>query len=521
MDQGIEAGDRVAIFSYNCPEWVMADFAIQAIGAVTVPLYSSLNAAQASQILEHAQAKFLFVQTPNHQKNLIEEKSDLHSLGFQSFETESWKAYCQQKPSCTSKDFFMRMREVKPDQLASIVYTSGTTGEPKGVCLSHHNIVSNVLTALDLIHIGEQDVSLSFLPLSHMFERMTGCYCVLSKGAKMAFCSNILEVAEDLKEVRPTLLMTVPRLLEKIHQKVCNQVLEKPKWVQNLFQYATGRPTSGLLRAVFEKMFFSKIREGLGGNLRLVVSGGAALNPDIERFFQHCGLTILQGYGLTETSPVVAVNPPDNIKIGTIGPAIEGVEVRIADDGELQVKGPNVMVGYFRNPEETKAVMTEDGYFKTGDIASIDEDGYIRITDRIKDLIVTSGGKKIAPQPIEQQLLKSSWIDQVCLVGEGQKTIGALIVPDYDKIKTLAASRGLEGENMARLLSHHDILAPFEEQIARVNENLSQYEKIKAFKLLEHEFTLDREEITPTLKLRRKNIYRNYASEISHMWDRD
>lgn len=514
---GMERQDHIAIFATNCPEWVLLDLAVQSIGGVTVPVYPTLNPNQVQFIVDHANVKMIFGNNPeklsqiNHPHKVC--------LGEDAFGSTNWKDFLKTPHTIGNKDFFLTMKDAHPDELASIVYTSGTTGQPKGVMLSQRNIASNVQASLEAIPIDQKDSSVSFLPLSHMFERTAGCYCILAKGATMAFCPDISNVGDYIKEVRPTVLVTVPRLLEKIYQKVWDNMATQSRLIQKLFHFAIYRlHRKNPLYFLFQKLFFQKIRMQMGGNLRFIVSGGAALSDQIYAFFDQCGFCILQGYGLTETSPVAAVNPPSKRKVGTVGLPLQGVEVKISEEEEVLIKGPNIMQGYYKNPEETKRVMTLDGFFKTGDIGTIDDEGYLSITDRIKDLIVTSGGKKIAPLPIENQLVASTWIDQACLVGEGQKTIGALIVPNFEAFSSNDGQDPLTQNDMDHLADSPEVQDKIQEILDRINANLAQYQKIKYFKVLSRPFLMENEEITPTLKLRRKVIYDNYASEIQTLF---
>ncbi|MEZ4820420.1 MAG: long-chain fatty acid--CoA ligase [Bdellovibrionota bacterium] len=518
MHLGIQRQQRIIIYASNCPKWVIVDLAIQAVGAITVPIYATINAKQAQYIIDHAEAAIIFGDDPEK----IEDISHPHKILFGHEEVpdaSTWDAFLNTSHSITTKDFYLNMKDTHPEELASIVYTSGTTGTPKGVMLSQRNISSNVVASLKAIPINQEDTTLSFLPLSHMFERTAGCYCILSKGATMAFCPDIHMVAQYIREVQPTILITVPRLLEKVYQKIWDAFASKPQFLQKLFSYAIYTlPKKHPLYLFFDGLFFKKIRQQMGGRLRFVVSGGAALSDEIYQFFDQAGFCILQGYGLTETSPVACVNPPTQRKIGTVGLPLDGVHIAVSDQQEILIKGPNIMQGYFKNKEETQSVMTTDGYFKTGDIGSIDDDGYIRITDRIKDLIVTSGGKKIAPLPIENKLIASTWIDQACLVGEGEKTIGALIVPNFVAFSNDKTANNLMQSDMDSLAKSSNVQRQLQTVIDEINTGLSQYEKIKCFQILSHPFSIEKEEITPTLKLRRKVIYDNYASIIAALF---
>jgi len=516
MASGVSHGDRIGIFANNHPKWALIDLAAQALGAITVPIYATLNASQVQYIVENAQPKLFFGDDQDTLTAIIHpQKILMHHEGVKApRDLILMNSWLTQADEIKDKDFYLRIGNCKPEDLASIVYTSGTTGLPKGVMLTQNNITSNVMASLQVISINHLDTSVSFLPLSHMFERTAGYYCLLASGGTIAFCPDISQVGSIIQEIQPTILVTVPRLLEKIYQKIWNTFASKPKALQSIFNKAMFKTQkSGLLYPLFDKLFFKKIRSHLGGKLKYIISGGAALPDDICAFFDQCGLMILQGYGLTETSPVTNVNLPGKQKLGTVGPALPGVEIRISQNQEIEVKGPNVMKGYYNSPEETKKVMTDDGYFKTGDIGHLDQDGYLAITDRIKDLIVTSGGKKIAPLPIESKLVSSKWIEQVCVVGESQKTIGALIVPNFEVFDHVLKHKQDAHQTQQKLIQEK-----LQQEVDKVNATLSQFEKIKTFKILDQPFSMEKNELTPTLKLRRKQIFENHADRIEMLF---
>jgi len=520
LQLGVKKGDRIAIFAPNCANWVMIDIAIQSVGAITVPIYATLLCDQASFILQHSEASIVFGAEESKLKELTSSHLNHRILLSEEAcqDVMSWKAFLEQPHTLSLKEFYLNMKNITPDDISSIVYTSGTTGDPKGVMLSQKNIASNVLASLQVISIDEHDRSLSFLPLSHMFERTAGCFCILAKGASMSFCPDVHKVAKFLQEVHPTILITVPRVLEKVYQKIWDTVKRKPLIIQKLFTYASKTlQKQHPWYFVFDFLFFRKIRKQLGGKIRFIVSGGAALSNPIYTLFDQAGVCILQGYGLTETSPVACVNPPSKRKLGTVGLPLPGVEITISNEQEVLIKGPNIMKGYYKNEDETKRVILDEGYFATGDIGTIDKDGYLSITDRIKDLIVTSGGKKVAPLPIENELIASSWIDQACLVGEGKKTIGALIVPNFSSLeRAFGKSIQTQSESL-NFAPSSEIYREIQAVVDQVNENLAQYEKVKTFHILREPFQIEKGEITPTLKLRRKIIYDHYASEIDQL----
>ncbi|MEZ4704830.1 MAG: long-chain fatty acid--CoA ligase [Bdellovibrionota bacterium] len=536
LSKGVRPGDKVCILSENRYEWVVADLAIVSLGAISVPIYPTNTSTQANFIIDHSDAVLVFASDVSRIERIREiraqkNQSELQWVSFDPFsDLDRGIVYYKdlEKPNAaaTSLDYFDCVKNISSDDMATIIYTSGTTGNPKGVMLSHNNILSNCMGAESIVDVGVLDSTLSFLPLSHALERMAGLYTVILFGGKINFAQSIAKMADDLLETRPTLLVCVPRVLEKVYNKVSEKVGEKSRFIQFLFRYSITLSTKTrknifekTLSMIFDRMFFVKVRQSLGQRLRYVICGGAALTPSIGQFFKAAGITVLEGYGLTETSPVVTVNRPEKNKIGTVGPALEHVNIKISEDGEILVKGPNVMLGYYKDEQATRDVFTEDGYFRTGDIGVIDEDGYLKITDRIKELIVTSGGKKIAPQPIENELISHAMIEQACLVGEGQKTIGVLIVPSFEFLEKRARKMGITATNKQELLAHPKTKELFEKVIERVNRNLSSYQQIKNFHLLVEPFSLERGEITPTLKTRRKVIRKHYQEEIRSLFE--
>jgi len=519
---GYKKGDRICLISENRPEWVMFDLAILSIGAVTVPVYATSTPDQMAHIIDHSEASMVIVSKAD-----ILEKIQQHSHAkvkrWICFDKDT-SAHCknlmwviEQSKNVDNFTFFQTIAQVAAGDLATIVYTSGTTGEPKGVMLSHENIVSNTIASAKMISIQENDISLSFLPLSHLFERMAGFFCFMYFGAKIYFAEDINKVADNLLEVHPTVLISVPRVLEKVYNKVFEDIEGRSKLVKKLFAHAL-KTRNPLFQGIYTSLFFQKIRNKMGGNLKFVVVGGAALNPTIGLFFERVGIPVLQGYGLTETSPVIAVNKLHNNRIGTVGYVLDNLEVKLSEDDEILVKGPSVMMGYYKNEKATQEAFTDDGFFKTGDIGDY-KGGLLKITDRKKELIVTSGGKKIAPQPIENALTHFPIIDQVCLVGEGMKTIGALIVPHQSLILKMATRFGIDTSDYVSVLQHKDIRHEIQKIIDQVNLNLSSYQQIKNFRLIAEPFSQENDMLTLTLKLKRKNIFRRYKAEIESIFD--
>jgi long-chain acyl-CoA synthetase len=552
---GVGSGDRVVIMSESRPEWLCADFAILTLGAVTVPVYATLTPGQARYIIQDAGARIAFVSTAEQLEKLQRIRHELPSL-------EAIVTFVDMEHASTSvltlaavaargharlmgewgagREFRDRARAIRPEQLATIIYTSGTTGEPKGVMLSHRNLISNLLAGHTIVPVTHEDVSLSFLPLSHSFERLVS-YVYLAHGVTIVFAESMDTVGRDLPIVRPTVMTGVPRVYEKFHARILERGHALPQPRRTLFQWGVkvahararaegqgGRAGAilALEAAVAERLVFSKIRDSVGGRLWCLVSGSAPLPLHTAEFFHGIGLTITEGYGLTETSPIVSANPIDAPRLGTVGQPIPGVEVQIADDGEILVRGPNVMMGYYNKPQETAAVL-KDGWFRTGDIGAIDGEGYLRITDRKKDLLVTSGGKKVAPQPIEAVLKRSPLVAEVVLLGDRRRFISALVVPDFTalerRMKDLGRSPagpsgGESRDERAELVRRADVVALYDEIVEALNLELSQFERIKKFRLLPREFTIESGELTPTMKVKRKAVELNRAAEIEELY---
>ncbi|HET8782377.1 MAG TPA: long-chain fatty acid--CoA ligase, partial [Pyrinomonadaceae bacterium] len=422
--------------------------------------------------------------------------------------------------------------DITGDDLATIIYTSGTTGEPKGVMLTHSNLVTNLIDSSGHLSFGEHDVALSVLPLSHVFERQA-MYMYLYRGIKVCFAESLQTIAPNLLEVRPTVLVGVPRMFEKIYARIQERAAEKGKLAAMLLAWSVSvareyakyilahRPVPFFLKlkhAIAVKLVFAKWRAAFGGRMRLLVSGGAALGEDLAYIYIGAGIPIIQGYGLTETSPVITTTYMDRIRVGTVGTAIPHVDIRIASDGEIEIRGPNVMRGYYNKPAETRDVFTEDGWFKTGDVGTLDADGYLRITDRKKELFKTSGGKYISPQPIEQAIKESRFVNQVVLIGSERKFPAALIVPNWEQLESYCKLKGIEVKNRRELCEHPRIVDLIERQIDRLTPNLARYEKIKKVALLENEFTIEGGELTPTLKVKRRVIDEKYRDVIEKLY---
>jgi long-chain acyl-CoA synthetase len=544
QSKGIAKGDRVAILSENRPEWTACDHAILNLGAVTVPIYSTLLADQIRFILDNSQSKALVLST---QAQLEKVGPILSSLtGLQTVvildppaqgapaRAVPWSDLLRAGEAAQRADprrFETTRSGITREDLASILYTSGTTGDPKGVMLTHGNFASNVDATLRIIPFSETDVTLSFLPLTHVFERMVE-FAYLSAGATIAYAESIDAVPQNLLEIRPTVMASVPRLFEKVHARILDSVQTSSFVKRLIFALAlkVGRANARamlagrkgplavrLLHPLTDHLVFVKVRERLGGRLRFLISGGAPLSPEIAEFFYAAGVRILEGYGLTETSPVIAVSTLDRTRIGTVGPIVPGVEVRIAEDGEILVRGPNVMKGYFRDEAATRAAI-KDGWFATGDIGLIDPDGFLKITDRKKEVLKTSGGKMVAPQPIENLLKTDRFISQAVLIGDRRKFISALVVPNHAWLESYAKLKGIPYTRVEELLENPRIVDLMRRRIEAKMAGLPSYETIKKFRLLPREMTPESGELTPTLKVKRRIVEKKYASEIESMY---
>ncbi len=542
---GIAAGDRVAIVSETRLEWALADLAVLGLGAITVPIYPTLTGPQCASMLRDSGARAAIVSNPALCEKLRAVRDTLPALealvqmdrqdGVAATPREhAWSQVIAAGTERRSREpgaFRERAARVRPEDVATIIYTSGTTGEPKGAVLTHGNIAFDVDSSLQVMQIHPHDLALSFLPLSHIFERMGGLYGMLAAGASIAYAESMDTVAANAAEVRPTVLEGVPRFYEKVYARVLEAAAKNPPLARKLFHWGLARgmervrarfqsrplgPLAAFQAALADRLVFRKIRARMGGRLRYGISGGAPLSSRVLEFFFAIGIPILEGYGLTETSPVICLNVPGREKPGSVGPPIPGVEVRIGDQGEILTRGPHVMQGYYRNPEATR-VAIQDGWFHTGDIGRLDADGMLVITDRLKDLLVTAGGKKVAPQPIEAKLKDSPWIGEAVLLGDQRPCIVALLVPDFARLEAEALARGWPRDRQA-LLAHPEVRAIYQAELARVNATLAPFEQIKTMDLIGHEFTQDSGELTPSLKVKRRVIVERYAREIEAMY---
>ncbi|HET8769855.1 MAG TPA: long-chain fatty acid--CoA ligase [Gemmatimonadaceae bacterium] len=540
---GVKRGDRVAIMSENRPEWAIADWACLGSGMTDVPIYATLPAEQIVHPLNDSGAVLLFVSTEEQAAKAQSVRAEFKSVRKIVSFTDPAPAgvdltFRELEASGAAIDSAGRAAEwkvgalaVRPDDLATLIYTSGTTGLPKGVMLTHDNLASNVIASRAKVPIEPGGVALSFLPLSHVFERM-GDYLWFACGVCVAYAESIDAVAQNLTEVRPDYAMSVPRLFEKMYARVLESALSGGFVKARIFRWAAkvadrwadetlaGRTPGGLLGAKYrlaQKLVFSKLKERTGGRLQYFVSGGAPLAPSINKFFYAAGLTVLEGYGLTETSPVMTVNSPDAFRIGTVGTCIAGVEVKIAEDGEILTRGPHVMKGYYNSPDATAQAMDAEGWFATGDIGVL-EDGFLRITDRKKDLIVTAGGKNIAPQPIENAVKLNKYVSQAVMIGDKRKFPSMLIVPNFENLEKWAHIKKLSWDSRADLLAQDIVKAKMEKEVTKQYAGLARYETPKKLALLEHDFSIERGELTPKMSVKRKVVNEAYAELIDGLY---
>ncbi|HOW86046.1 MAG TPA: long-chain fatty acid--CoA ligase [Candidatus Aminicenantes bacterium] len=539
-DLGLGPGDKLILLSENRPEWNITDVAVLCAGGVTVPIYTSLMPEQIKYMINDSEAKIVVCSNRNLWLKVEAIRSALPKVNHYVLIDEegpegvlSLSEIAARGRTVEAADpglFEKRALAVKPDDVASIVYTSGTTGIPKGVMLTHANFLANVVSLDAVTDFSVKDTILSFLPLSHVLERMT-TFSFLYKGASIYYAESIETVGENLLEVRPTIMISVPRVFDKIYAKVMDNVLEGSALKRKLFFWAVGvgkkygarhirhQPIPWWLRVrrgVAAKLVFSKIIAKTGGRVHFFVSGGAPLSADVAEFFYAVGITILEGYGLTETSPVLACNTFPKMKFGTVGPLVPGVQVKFAPDGEIWAKGPNVMKGYYNKPQETAEVF-EDGWFKTGDVGHFDEEGFLVITDRKKDILVTAGGKNVSPQPIENMLRMNPYIQNVVVVGGGRKFISALVVPNFDKLEAYAKSRGISFGSRKELVESEEIRSFMLAEINRSTPNLASYERIKKIVLLDKDFDADTQ-MTPSLKVKRHIVEKVFKPLIDLLY---
>ncbi|MDZ7807204.1 MAG: long-chain fatty acid--CoA ligase [Gracilimonas sp.] len=567
MERGIKKGDRVGILSENRYEWVTVDLAIQLVGAINVSLYTTLPSHQCEFILKDSGTKIFFVSTGLQLKKAVEVFENCKDLKqVVAFDEPTLKHLMDHDFVQMYDDMLIeggkhiekhkeaikeRSRKVEPSDVATLIYTSGTTGQPKGAMLTHNNIVSNVKAATQHIYWDDKDRLLSFLPLCHSFERTAGYYATLSSGVEIYYAESVDTVSRNMPEVKPTIMISVPRLFEKMYNLIVKSVEDGSDTKKKIFEWAveTGqkyaegkRGLVTLQKKIADKLVFDKLKDRTGGHVRLFVSGGAALPPEIDTFFQCAGMNILQGYGLTETSPVMAANQPGKEKIGAVGTVIPGVTVGIqslengellaaisgedyptevsSKEGEILCKGPNVMKGYWNNEQATKEMIDDDDWLHTGDVGKF-EDGFLKITDRIKHMIVNAGGKNIYPGPIEDLFKTSKWIDQIVVVGEAQNYMAAIIVPDFEAVEKWAKEQGLTFKSNEDLIELEEVKDIYKKELRAFSKELASHEKVRDFRLVATEFTVETGEITPTLKVKRRVIADKYGHLIENIFKDD
>jgi long-chain acyl-CoA synthetase len=546
IKRGIQPGDKVALFSPNRYEWWVADLAIISVGAINVPIYATNSAEESRYIIDDSDSKMCFVGTREHMAKILQVKNKLLNLGEIIIFDEPDKpetgvmtlkeAFQEGRAAANREEFDKRLKPISMEDVATIIYTSGTTGHPKGVMLTHNNFVSNVnqINAVDPEFLADDHTFLSFLPLAHSLERTVGYYAPIFLGKKVAFAESTEKLLENFQDIRPTMLVSVPRIYEKVHAGILTKLAGAPPIKKALFSWAMGLARENLPYVcnnkertgwfafkynLADKLIFSKLKTALGmDRLKGAVSGGGPLSVSDAEFFLGMGIVITEGYGLTETTPVTNSNKPKKIKPGTVGPALKDTIIKIGEGGEILIKGPQVMKGYYKNEEATQEVFTPDGFFRTGDIGEIDSDGFMKITGRIKDIIVTSGGKNISPQNIENSLVTSAFIEQVAVIGDNRKYLSALIVPSFSNLEAWAKEKNISFSSRQDLTMNPEVIKLFEQEIEEQMKDYARVEQIRKFTLMEKEWSQDSGELTPTMKLKRSIIRQKYEKEIESMY---
>ncbi len=542
---GVKRNDKVAIIAENRPEWVYADMAVLGLGGVDVPLYPISTSDTIEFCLNNSESVGIVVSNSFHLNKVLKIRNNCRTLKFIVVMNDSDKG--NEKDVYSFSEIKERGAEYKREypnhfnesskltqenELCTIIYTSGTTGEPKGVMLTHKNICSNIKSAHEIFDIGETDTFLSFLPLCHIFERMAGYYTAFSAGSLIAYAESIEKIAGNMEEIHPTIITAVPRLFERMYNKIKRNVESMPEKRQKIFNWGieigkefqlakkSGQPVPIFLSLKYklaDKLVFQKLRDKTGGKIRFFISGGAALARELGLFFEAVGILIVEGYGLTESSPVIAANRPNDYKFGTVGKTMPGVEIKIAKDGEILAYGPNIMQGYYKNKKETEDTI-KDGWLYTGDIGVFDAEGFLIITDRKKHLFKTSGGKYIAPTPIENMFLASKYIDQFILIGDRRMFLSALIVPDYEALKEYADANRIQYKNVEDLVELKQIYELLEKELDQFQKKLANFERVRKFAVLDKPFTIETGELTPSLKVKRKVIEERYKDLIEDMY---
>ncbi len=542
---GVKRESKVAIIAENRPEWLYSDMAILGLGAIDVPLYPISTADTIEFILNNSESVGIIVSNKFHLNKVLKIRNNCKNLKFiivmnnedttQDEGIYSFESICEKGDEFAKENpnyFEESAKLCNENDLCTIIYTSGTTGEPKGVMLTHKNIVSNVKSAHEIFDIDQNDIFLSFLPLCHIFERMAGYYTAFSCGGMICYAESIEKIAQNMVEIKPTIMTAVPRLFERIYSRIKRNVESQPPKKQKIFNWALevgrnymdakksrdGVPIGlSLKRALADKLVYKKLRERTGGNMRFFISGGAALSRDLGQFFESVGILIIEGYGLTESSPVISANRVNDYKFGTVGKPMPGVEVKIAQDGEILAYGPNIMQGYYKNKKETEETI-KDGWLHTGDIGVFDAEGFLIITDRKKHLFKTTGGKYIAPTPIENMFLASKYIDQFVLIGDRRMFLSALIVPDFEALKEFADANRIQYKNENDLVEKKQIYELLEKELGEFQKKLANYERVRKFKVLDKPFSIEGGEMTPSLKIKRKVVEERYSHLIEEMY---
>ncbi|MBF2053424.1 MAG: long-chain fatty acid--CoA ligase [Candidatus Sericytochromatia bacterium] len=548
LQAGLQPGERVALLAENRPDWPIFDMGLISAGLVNVPIYPTLSAPQLAYILKDSGASAIVASTPLQLKKVLAIYSDCPALktvisldpapkdlqmnGVRLLDATAAVSEGESALKQLRAELDKRLAQAREDDLVSIVYTSGTTGNPKGVMLTHGNFASNAKAAAATLGFNASQVTLSFLPLSHVLERVVN-YVVQYCGATVAYAESIDTIAQNLQEVQPTAFVAVPRVFEKIYNRILQNIENEKPLKRKIFDWALaigkaaaaytaeGRPVPSLLAAklqLADRLVFAKIRARTGGQLEFAVSGGAPLMKELAEFFFAVGIHIYEGYGLTETSPVICLNRPGDVRFGSVGQVLDGVEVRIAEDGEILARGPNIMKGYYNLPDATAEVLRADGWFHTGDIGELDAEGFLRITDRKKEIIVMSNGKNVAPQPVENALKTSPYIEQAVMLGNNQKYMAALIYPNYELLEQTARAQNMAFNNRLDLTQSEQVRQIIQAEIDRLTAAFARFEQIKRFALIEEELTQDNDCLTPTLKFKRRNIHQRYSALIDELF---